>query len=382
MSPRPLRILQTCFSRSWGGLEMQALELSAGLRGREHHVTLAAPPLSRLAAEASGRGLPVLPLDVTGYVHPVFAWRLQRFLRTSSIDIVHCQHSRDLATVVPALGMSGSAIPLVLSKRMGSYIMKKDLFHRYTHRRIDMVLAISDAIHRNVLATTPVSSDRVITLHDAVDTTVYSPDRFDRWRLRREAGMADDAVVVGFVGRFSPGKGLEELLRAAHLLRERHPSVRYLIAGGASRGEVAYADSIHTLTRQLHLDGIVVFTGHQTEIPAVMSSFDILAFPSHAEAFGVVLIEAMAMQKPVVSTNCDGVVDIVVNGVTGISVPPKDALAFAGGLERLIGDGVLRQRMGEAGRARVLEMFDRNVQLQRLEEVYQSLLAGSHALRQ
>jgi glycosyltransferase involved in cell wall biosynthesis len=86
------------------------------------------------------------------------------------------------------------------------------------------------------------------------------------------------------------------------------------------------------------------------------------------------LIEAMAMGKPVVSTNCDGVLDIVVDGMTGIYVPPKDAGALADGLERLVTDPSLRRQMGDAGRARVLQLFDRNVQLDLLEEVYYRLL--------
>ena len=184
---------------------MQALELSVGLRKRGHDVTLALPPGSRLASEAARHELTLLPLDVSGYVHPLIVRHLSRALRSGSTDVIHCQHSRDLATVVPAMQLCGRIIPIVLSKRVGSSITKKDLFHRYTHRHISRVLAISDVIHRNVLATTPVPPERVLTVHDAVDTTVFSPDTVDRFRVRREAGMPDDALVVGFVGRFSPG---------------------------------------------------------------------------------------------------------------------------------------------------------------------------------
>ena len=374
MTTRPLSILQTCFSRSWGGLEMQALELSVGLQERGHRITLAAPPGSRLAVEAVRHHVPLLPLNVTGYFHPLLLRRLRASLRSGAVDIIHCQHSRDLATVVPAMQMSGRTIPIVLSKRVGSYIAKKDLFHRYTHDAISRVLAISNVIHRNVIATTPVSPERVLTLHDAVDTSVFSAETVDRFKVRREAGIPDDALVVGFVGRFSPGKGLEDLLQAAHLLQPHHPAVRYLIVGEASHGEESYADAIHELSRRLDLQDVAVFAGYRSDVPSVMASFDILAFPSHAESFGVVLIEAMAMGKPVVSTNCDGVLDIVLDGTTGITVPPKDPPALAHGLEQLIADADLRRRMGAAGRVRVLEHFDRTVQLRKLEEIYYSLL--------
>jgi glycosyltransferase involved in cell wall biosynthesis len=377
MTAQPLSVLQTCFSRSWGGLEMQALEISKGLRDRGHRVLLATLPDNRLNQEAAREGIPVLPLNVTGYAHPILLWRLRNALRANRIDIIHCQHSRDLATVVPALQLSGMPISLVLSKRVGSYINKRDLFHRYTHRRIGKVLAISDVIRRNVIATTPVPAGRVITFHDAVDTQKFSPAKVDRFGVRREMGIPDASLVVGFVGRFSPGKGVEELLHAARKLRDVHPPVRFLVAGEASHAEEAYARSIHHLAEQLGLQQTVVFTGYRSDVPEVMASFDILAFPSHAESFGVVLIEAMAMEKPVVSTNCDGVLDIVVDGVTGIYVPPKDAEALAAGIERLIAHPELREQYGRAGRLRVLEHFDQSRQLQKLEAVYFSLLNES-----
>jgi glycosyltransferase involved in cell wall biosynthesis len=106
---------------------------------------------------------------------------------------------------------------------------------------------------------------------------------------------------------------------------------------------------------------------------------DIFAFPSHAEAFGMVLIEAMATELPVVSTNCDGVLDIVVDGETGIYVPPRDPLRFAAALERLMGDGALRRSMGTAGRKRAVALFEWQDHLQRLESVYTELLAPGPA---
>ena len=108
-----------------------------------------------------------------------------------------------------------------------------------------------------------------------------------------------------------------------------------------------------------------------------MSALDLFVFPSHAEAFGLVLIEAMAMERPVVSTNCDGVLDIVVDGVTGLTVPPKDPVALAAAVERMLADGTLRDRSGKAGRQRVLELFDQEKQIDRLESIYAELIAAT-----
>ena len=371
----PLTILQTCFSRSWGGLEIQALEVSAHLGRRGHRVSLGCCSRSRLAGEARDAQLDVIDLDVSGYVHPAAIWKLSRLIRSRAFPLVHCQHSRDLSLVVPAADMSGVSPKIVLSKRVGSYVHKRDLFHRYTYSRISRVLAISEVIHRNVLETTPTPPERVITLHDAIDTEVFDPARANGMRVRAEFGYSANNIVIGFVGRFSPGKGHEELLRAAAEVHAAKPEVRFLVAGEASSGEELYAEEIRQMSAGLGLAGTVTFAGFRRDIPDVMASFDILAFPSHAESFGVVLIEAMAMGLPVVSTNCDGVLDIVLDGETGLFVHPRAPGELAAALLRLVDSRDLRTRLGAAGRRRALDLFGRRSQIDRLENIYREVLA-------
>ncbi len=372
----PFSILQTCFSRSWGGLEIQALEVTAHLGKRGHRVVLACSTGSRLAREAKGRSIPVVEFAVPGFSLPGAVWKISRYIRSNPLQIIHCQHSGDLSAVVPAAGIARSPAKILLSKRVGSYVIKRDPFHRYTYSRVALVLAISEVIHRNVLETTPVSPERVVTLHDAIDAEEYSPAAGRGTRVRNEFGYTDENTVVGFVGRFSPGKGHEELLQAAREVISARPHVRFLVAGEASAGEEAYEEEIRRLCTSLGLDGVVTFAGFRRDIPDVMASFDVLAFPSHAESFGVVLIEAMAMELPVVSTNCDGVVDIVVEEENGLYVHPRAPAELAGALIRLIDVPPLRKRYGEAGRRRVLERFDRRGQIDRLEGIYAGILAA------
>jgi glycosyltransferase involved in cell wall biosynthesis len=368
-------ILQTCFSASWGGLEMQALEVADQLERRGHHVVLACCPGTRLESEAAQRGLPVLAANVAGYFHPGAIRLLRRCIADRKIDIVHSHLSRDLATLVPAL-FPGRRIPLLLSKRVGSAISKRDPLHRLTYARVDMVLAVSSVIHQNVLDTTPVPPQRVMTLHDAIDTKQFSPGRF-RDAIRTELRLSPADLVVGFVGRFSPGKGLEELLDASARLRGTSVRFHVVIVGEASFGEEAYGEHVRRECADLGLEDMVTFTGFRPDIPAVLAAFDIFAFPSHAESFGVALIEAMAMELPVVSTNCDGVLDIVVDGETGLFVHPREGGELASALDRLIRDGDLRQKLGQAGRRRVEMLFDRNTQMDRLEMIYRDLYAAA-----
>ncbi len=374
MKSSSFTILQTCFSPSWGGLEMEALNMTKRLQSRSHRMWLACLKGSRLEAEARSGGVSTLPLNVRGYFHPAIVWRLAQFLRQERVDIIHCQHSKDIATIVPAVLLARTNPPIILHKRVGSYISKKDLFHRFTYSHVDRVLAISGVVHRNVLDTTPAKPEQVITLFDAIDTDAFSLAQVDRDGVRRELGYTPETIVAGMVGRFTPGKGHEEFLSAAALLTKKHPAMRFVIVGEASFGEKAYETSIRTMCRQLGLEGVVHFTGFRKDVPAVMAGLDIFAFPSHAEAFGMVLIEAMAMERPIVSTNCDGVLDIVIDGTTGIHINPKKPDELASGIERLVLDPQLRQTMGRKGRERVLELFDRRKQTERIESLYDELI--------
>jgi glycosyltransferase involved in cell wall biosynthesis len=369
-----LPILQTCFSRSWGGLEIQALEVTDALRRRGHQVILACPDGSRLSDEAAARGIRLELFPVTGYLHPLLMMRLARFLRREGIRLVHSHLSKDLSFVVPAADLAGTHPAIFLSKRVGSYIMKKDPLHRYTYSRVDRVLAVSEVIHRNVLATTPVPPERVLTLHDAIDTTEYSPGQGTREITRAEFGFDAKDVVVGCIGRFSPGKGHEELLHAASALFTVVPPIRFLVVGEASAGEEAYAATIVRLAERLGVGSRVTFAGFRRDVVRILSSIDIFAFPSHAEAFGVVLIEAMAMERPVVASQCDGILDIVVDGNSGIFISPGNAGELAEAIRRLANDAELRSRIGRAGRERVLELFDRQRQMEKLEGMYRQVL--------
>ena len=374
MSPNNLNILESCFSSSWGGLEIHTLHEISLLRQRGHRVWCACRKGSQLHTEAVRRGIQSLPLSVTGYVHPLAVLRLGRALKQLGIQVIHCQLSKDIATLVPAMLLTRRKIPIVLSRRMGSAITKKDFFHRFTYRHVSRVLAISNVIHQNVIDTTPMHPENVITLHHGINTEEFSPDRVDRAQIRKELGIEASELVIGFVGRFSPGKGHEEFLRAASMLAGMHPQVRFLVVGEASFGEEEYERGILALCKDLGLESIVRFIGFRADIASVMAAFDIFAFPSHAESFGSVLIEAMAMELPSVATNSDGVLDIVVDGETGVFVPPRDAGALAGALARLIEDPQLRLRLGRAAREHVKRFFGEEKLADGLERIYFSLV--------
>jgi glycosyltransferase involved in cell wall biosynthesis len=353
---------------------MQVIFECTELKSRGHEIALLCYPKSRLEQEAKRAGIETLPLELRATSYPLALGTLRRFFTRRHIEIINAQLSQDLSALVPAAIFIPRPPSIILTKRVGSFISKKDAFHRWLYRHVALVVAVSEVIRRNVIDTCPVDADRVVTLFDGVDLERFDPRRVHQMTFRKELGLREDDIVIGMAGRFSPGKGHEEFIDAAEMIHSRSPEIKFVVVGEPSRGEDEYGKSIYERGKTLAEKGVMIFTGFRTDIPEVMAGLDILAFPSHAEAFGDVLIEAMAMKVPIVSTNCDGVIEIVVDGETGIQVPPRDAHALSDALLHLVQDEQLRRSLGEAGRRRVEQVFDLKQRTDTLERLYAKVL--------
>jgi glycosyltransferase involved in cell wall biosynthesis len=181
------------------------------------------------------------------------------------------------------------------------------------------------------------------------------------------------AVVIGTVARLSKEKGLHYLLEAFAAVAGHHPDARLLLAGeGPERGR------LERLATRLGLGERVRFLGEapHEQVPAVLQGLDVFTMPSTYEGFGVAALEAEAMEVPVVASNVHGIPDVVVDGETGLLVPPRDPQALAAALERLVTDAGLRRRLGRAGRAFVAEHYSWEENTAQMEALYQSALGG------
>jgi glycosyltransferase involved in cell wall biosynthesis len=183
-------------------------------------------------------------------------------------------------------------------------------------------------------------------------------------------------VTVGATSRLSPEKGLPHLLRAIAMLRDRDIDVDLLLAGeGPSRGQVERLIGHLQLADRVELLGDVP----HADVPAVLQRLDIFALPSTWEGFGVSALEASAMQLPVVASDVHGIPDVVIDGRTGILVPPGNVNAVAEAIERLAGDRPLRERMGGAGRAFVEANYRWSDNAALMERLYAHVTATASA---
>ncbi|MGQ9542134.1 MAG: glycosyltransferase family 4 protein [Armatimonadota bacterium] len=201
----------------------------------------------------------------------------------------------------------------------------------------------------------------------------FNPARFGeeaRRTLRRAIHIPEEATVIGYVGRIVRDKGMEELAKAWTQLRERYPNLHLLLVG-----DYEPQDPVSDTVRRLFLnDPRVILTGWVSDTAPYYALMDVLALPSYREGFPNTPLEASAMCVPVVATRIPGCVDAVVDGLTGVLVPARDAQALAEAIERYICQPHLRIQHGRAGRERVLREFRQEVLWQALYEHYQSLM--------
>jgi len=337
---------------------------------RDIKVELICAAESRIHIEANNMGIMLHPIKASGYFHPVNTIRLALLIRNNNYSIVHTQASKDLWLLVPALFLANSKIPLFLTKQIGSFIVKKDFLHSLLYKRVRKIFSISTVIKNNLVDTTPVKPQNIINLPNGIDTNRFDPEKVNSRKVREEFNITSEEIVIGMLARFTPGKGHEEFLWAARELSKEYSNLKFLVVGEPSRGETEYADKIKLLARDYELNNLI-FTGFRSDTPEVLAAMDIFAFPSHSEAFGIALVEAMAMKKSSVCSNAEGVLDIAVDGETSYLFENKNAANLKAKLKLLIESKEKQVEFGKNARRRVLENFDINIVTEKVLKIYQ-----------
>ncbi|MDZ8235782.1 MAG: glycosyltransferase [Nostoc sp. ChiQUE01a] len=196
---------------------------------------------------------------------------------------------------------------------------------------------------------------------------------------REKLGIAPDAKIVLYVGRFDRRKGIETLVRAVAKSSFRdEPNFQLVIGGGSRPGQSdgIERDRIANIVTELGLENCTTFAGRldDTILPFYYAAADVCVVPSHYEPFGLVAIEAMASKTPVVASNVGGLQFTVVPEVTGLLAPPKDEVAFTAAIDRIIADPAWRDQLGEAARQRTEIAFSWYSVAFRLTHLYTRLL--------
>ena len=316
------------------------------------------------------------------------ARRMRDFLDTHPVDLVHINTS----VQIPALwGTHLAGVPVIFHVRevlrRGNVGIRRELIRWAIDRWADRVIAIAN---HNAAQLRPNSRVRVI--YDYVDF-----GEFDRSlqgdAVRAECRLGTDAPVIGMLGGIVPHKGLLPFLRAACIVHQHRPDVRFLMAGEAPQPDLPISRrrrarhrledilSIPNLNRDvpayIEAEGLqdsVIFTGTRLDIAPVIAAMDVLVFPATVSHFARPIIEAGAMAKPVIASDFPSTREIVTHGETGLLVPPEDPQALAEAMLRILDDPLQARSMGEAGYEQARQKFDARKNAPAIFHVYEELL--------
>lgn len=343
------------------------------LMERGIHVELLCAAESRIHIEANNLGIILHPIIAGSYFHPFSSLRTAFIIKGINFDIIHTHSSKDLWVIVPALRFLNRKVPLVLTKHIGSFINKKDFLHRWLYSYVTRAIAISSVIKKNLADTTPLKEERIVLIPNGVDIEKFNPGKSKGDKIREEFNIGKNKFLIGMIARFSPGKGHEEFIKAAAELNKEYDNLNFIIIGEASRGEDVYERKIKLLAEKLNMHNLI-FTGYRSDIPELLAAMDIFVFPSHAEAFGLALVEAMAMGKPTVCSASDGVFDIAVSEITSYLFEKENEKDLKEKIKKLIDNPGTRKNFAIAARERVIKNFNINIITDRVCNLYNDLI--------
>ncbi len=354
---RPLHVLTP--SRL-GGAEVLLARLAPRLRERGHQVSLVCNNRSRslnaLRNLFEENGFEVAARPIGGKANPRALSSLLRYAKETQSEFTHSHLSS-------ASWWAGWLDALGLCPSIGHV-------HGFTgtiwHRQQSHLVACSHAVKAH-LVEGGIDARKITVLPNPV-----SPDEFRATRsseeLRRELGVNATTPIVGTFGLLAEKKGVRDLIAAVSLVLREHPKAQFWFVGeGPLRAELEQSAA------SLGCRDNVRFLGFRRDVADVMNAVDIMALPSHREPFGLVYVEAALLDKPSVACTSGGAPEVVLHEKTGLLVPPRDSIALAAALNRLLDNRAEAAQMGRAGHEYVLDNFRWDSFVPALEEVYARL---------
>jgi glycosyltransferase involved in cell wall biosynthesis len=365
---RPLHVHVMIDSLRLGGAETLVTDFAIGARAAGLRVTAAYLHERGAAADRLREaGVEAVHVPVRGMLRAGDHRAVREHLRAVRPDVLHTHLGySDLLGGVAARTLG---IPSVSTLHMTLWSGTPREWSRFRltalarRRCAAQIIAVSEAARQSYLATGWDRPEHVVTIHNGIADAARPGAGV---AVRRELGIAADALVLGMVGVLRGWKGHEEAAAAVELLAERFPQLLLLIVGdGPKRADIERA------TRGL--GDRVAFAGYRDDVIDVLDAVDVLVHPSALDAFPTALLEAMAAGVPAVATAVGGIPEAIADGETGILVPaPATAAGVADAVEPLLADAGLRRRMGARGRARFEREFRTDRWIERLLAVYES----------
>jgi len=300
-------------------------------------------PLERALAAA---GVATLAVSARDYWAPRAVARLRAFVVREGVDLLHAHRGTDLWLLEQAtLGLAHRPRLFWTSHMFFRRTDKRDPLHRWLYRRLDRAIALTEIARQVLLDRLPLQAEQVVVIPNGVDLEAFPTGNaraLARARARALFGVDEQTPVLGIVGRLDAKKGQREAIAALAAVRAHLPAARLVLVGGESLGHSGEEGVLRELASGLGVAEAVDFLGHRDDVAGLLPGFDLFLLPSHGEAFGFALLEAMAAGVPIVAADAASPPEILDGGRAGVLVPPRNPPALASAILALLADGERR----------------------------------------
>jgi glycosyltransferase involved in cell wall biosynthesis len=366
-----VNILVSESSTTMGGQELAVLLHAEGLGKRGHSVRLILEPGSAIAELAKRKGLAVEEVSMRQARMPLAIRTFRRLLSKYRPAILHLNSSRDswIGSIAARLI---NPRPRVVKTRHISAPLNRSVMTRLLYRHLfDRVIVTGGELTRRALIERDgLSPEQVVAFPIGIDVEEFHPAVPAR-NLRQELRLAPQHRLVGLISYLRSYKGHDYFVQAATTVLSRAQDVTFLIVGEGPEEE-----HIRSQIARAGLSQRVLMLGFRQDLLDVFRSLDIFVMPSvEGDTIPQVLMQAMALGLPVVSTTVGSIPDVVLDGQTGCIVPPRDASALAEKIDKLLESQDLRRALGEKARQLVVSNYSLGAMLDRLEAVYRAAAA-------
>jgi glycosyltransferase involved in cell wall biosynthesis len=351
-----IRVIHVSVGLNMGGMEKLLVEFARHAdRSRFDLKFVGLTTKGEAARQIEELGWPVTTLGISPGVKPAVFVQLVRLFRQAEANIVHTHNTKPLLYAVPAAHLAG--VGQIIHTRHGqNYGITRRQHYLLDFMAVwaDRIVSVSNNGMKLTLAP-KLPGERIVTIENGIDLSLFP------------ASIPQPAGPIVFVGRLSPEKDIATLLRAVAIAIGQEPTIRLHVAGAGP-----CLSELQTLSEELGISRHVEFLGQTNDVAGLLAGASMFALSSITEGISLALLEAMSRGLPVVATAVGGNTEVVVDGETGLLVPPQSPAELAAAILTLYRQPDLARQMGALGRKRVEARFDSRMMVARYESLYLS----------
>lgn len=385
---RKIRVLHFIHAFGFGGAHIKIMTLLKEIDNTKFSVDLALPASDavdiRRFAMLQKKGVTIETFKLEGSSDIFGMLRLYRLIKRRNYHIVHIHQAKFGGTIgrlAARLALSPKIVVEEAGFAMNHYWINNPIY-RFLHFRVvhpiwntfflDRMIAVSHAVAKSTVQREKVSPRRIRVICNGIDASQFNPSREASSEQRRVLGIPQDTFLVSFVGRFGPEKGISFLLKGFAQAFQRVNNIHLVLIGdGPLKEQLDREIANYNLAKN------VTMVGWRDDIPSLLNAVDLLVLPSLNEAFGLVLLEAMAASVPVIGTQVGGIPEIIRHGRTGILVPPGSSEAIEASIIYACENQAAVDAMVKQAKHMVCDRFTSKGMAERVENLYFELVKGA-----